>query len=260
MAAKITELRASFEKLSTTQKKQFITNYKEKLKGTKNKEYIDFLNECVKKYNAEVNKKDNNNSGNGRKTNIFSKLTAKQWWIVFGVLMALSFLFDGTYIGALALFFAPIALFIAIISIFIYKQKRKTTVDENEYNLQTRGLWVNSINNSTKKEVSVIRNRRIQKEQLCRFCLSLLPMLDKRKRDTIKDELFSGVRNLYIGAPNDYNDHEKMNIGDMLDSRVYNDPVNCVIVNHAIKEFIKERGCQSCLDVVTRICDPDQIR
>lgn len=54
MASQIEQLRASFEKMNTTQKKAFIDNLKQKLQGNTNSEYTRFLNECVQKYNTAV--------------------------------------------------------------------------------------------------------------------------------------------------------------------------------------------------------------
>jgi hypothetical protein len=54
MASQIDQLRRQFNGMSTTQKAQFINNLRLKLKGSKNAEYINFLDECAKKYNAEL--------------------------------------------------------------------------------------------------------------------------------------------------------------------------------------------------------------
>jgi hypothetical protein len=50
----IEQLRANFSKMGIDQKKQFIDNLRQKLHGSKNQEYIRFLNECIQKYNAEA--------------------------------------------------------------------------------------------------------------------------------------------------------------------------------------------------------------
>ena len=52
--ASITELREKFDGMSTPQKKQFITNLQKQLEETNNPSHKQFLNECKRKYIAEV--------------------------------------------------------------------------------------------------------------------------------------------------------------------------------------------------------------
>ena len=53
MASQIDHLRSSFNTMNTAQKKVFIDNLTQKLKGVNNAEYTKFLNECVSVYNSE---------------------------------------------------------------------------------------------------------------------------------------------------------------------------------------------------------------
>ena len=54
MASQIDQLRSSFSKMNTAQKKVFVENLTQKLKGVNNAEYTKFLNECVTTYSAEA--------------------------------------------------------------------------------------------------------------------------------------------------------------------------------------------------------------
>jgi hypothetical protein len=50
----IEQLRTRFNRMSELKKGQFIVILKKKLQGSKNAEYIDFLDECVQRYDVEV--------------------------------------------------------------------------------------------------------------------------------------------------------------------------------------------------------------
>ena len=54
MASQIDQMRAKFNGMNNTQKKDFIDKLKVKLQGSSNAEYKKFLNECVQKYNAST--------------------------------------------------------------------------------------------------------------------------------------------------------------------------------------------------------------
>ena len=54
MTSQIPQLRQHFDGLNTAQKKEFIDKLKQNTQGTNKPEYINFLNECVQKYNASV--------------------------------------------------------------------------------------------------------------------------------------------------------------------------------------------------------------
>ena len=54
MTSQIDQLRSSFSKMNTAQKKVFIDNLTQKLKGVNNAEYTRFLDECVTTYSAEA--------------------------------------------------------------------------------------------------------------------------------------------------------------------------------------------------------------
>ena len=51
--AAISELRNKFDKMNLVQKKQFIVNLKKQVEASNNAGHKQFLNECIKKYNAE---------------------------------------------------------------------------------------------------------------------------------------------------------------------------------------------------------------
>ena len=52
--ASISELRDKFDVMSIAQKKQFVIRLKEQLEGSENRVHRQFLNECILKFNAEV--------------------------------------------------------------------------------------------------------------------------------------------------------------------------------------------------------------
>jgi len=52
--ATIGELRIKFDGTSTNQKRDFCVHLKKQLQNSSNKENMDFLNECIRKYNAEL--------------------------------------------------------------------------------------------------------------------------------------------------------------------------------------------------------------
>ena len=54
MSTQIEQYRTQFNGMSTSQKKAFINNLKEKLQGKSNPEYKQFLQDCITKYNTEV--------------------------------------------------------------------------------------------------------------------------------------------------------------------------------------------------------------
>ena len=62
MASQIDQMRAKFNGMNNTQKKDFIDKLKIKLQGSSNTEYKKFLNECVQNYNTAV-KGDSVSSG-----------------------------------------------------------------------------------------------------------------------------------------------------------------------------------------------------
>lgn len=68
MASQIEQLRSHFKGLNNTQKKAFIDNLKVKLQGSKNAEYMAFLNDCIKSYNEEVKKINKNTLASTPKT------------------------------------------------------------------------------------------------------------------------------------------------------------------------------------------------
>ena len=65
MASQIETLRAQFDGMNTAQKKQFIQNLKNALENKNNAEHKAFLNECIKKYNSEVQTKTSNTASKG---------------------------------------------------------------------------------------------------------------------------------------------------------------------------------------------------
>ena len=54
MAASVDELRVAFAKMSPAEKKEYIANFQKKYNGSDNQEALEFLNELIRTYNAEV--------------------------------------------------------------------------------------------------------------------------------------------------------------------------------------------------------------
>jgi hypothetical protein len=68
MSAQITQLQSHFDRLNTSQKKDFIDNLKKKLANNNSQEWRNFLNRCVATYNSELRSGGNKAPQSGGRT------------------------------------------------------------------------------------------------------------------------------------------------------------------------------------------------